>query len=139
MVSAYGSFLKPLGIPLIINDRVDVAHAINADGVHLGQSDLKVSEARAILGQKVIIGLSVETIEEVMVAADEDVDYLAASPVFLTKTKSDYERPWGLHGLQHLCSISRHPIVAIGGIDETKVEKVLECGVEGVAVCFCYF
>lgn len=133
------SLLKPLGIPLIINDRVDIAHAVNADGVHLGQSDLKVAEARAILGQQVIIGLSVETIEQAIAAADEDVDYLAASPVFLTKTKSDCERPWGLHGLQQLCSISRHPIVAIGGIDETNVEKVLECGVAGVAVVSAIF
>ena len=133
------SLLKPLGIPLIINDRVDVAHAVNADGVHLGQSDLEVSEARAILGQRVIIGLSVETIEQAIAAADEDVDYLAASPVFHTKTKSDCDKPWGLHGLQYLCSISRHRIVAIGGIDETNVEKVLECGAEGVAVVSAIF
>ncbi len=133
------AFLKPLGIPLIINDRVDVAHAVNADGVHLGQSDLKVSEARAILGGGAIIGLSIETIKQGIAAADEEVDYLAASPVFLTKTKSDCEKPWGLPGLQHLCSISRHPVVAIGGIDETNVERVLECGVVGVAVVSAIF
>src|ERR1700722_14793003 len=115
------SFLKPLGIPLIINDRVDVAHAVNADGVHLGQSDLKVAEARAILGKQAIIGLSVETIEQVIAAADEDLDYLAASPVFLTKTKSIHHKPWGLDGLKDICSTSRHPIIAIGGVDETNV------------------
>ncbi len=128
------AFLKPLGIPLIINDRVDVAHAVKADGVHLGQSDLKVAEARAILGKKAIIGLSVETPQQVVDAADEEVDYLAASPVFLTKTKSDCSKPWGLDGLKHLCSISCHPIIAIGGIDETNVAGILECGAIGVAV-----
>lgn len=133
------SFLKPLGIPLIINDRVDVAHAVNADGVHLGQSDLKVAEARAILGEQAIIGLSVETIEQVIAAADEDLDYLAASPVFPTKTKSAHHKPWGLDGLKDICSISRHPIVAIGGINETNVGRVLECGAVGVAVVSAIF
>ncbi len=133
------SFLKPLGIPLIINDRVDVAHAVNADGVHLGQSDLSVAEARAILGKQAIIGLSVETIEQAIAASDEDVDYLAASPVFQTKTKSDCSRPWGLEGLKQLCSISRHPIVAIGGINETNVEKILDCGAAGVAIVTAIF
>jgi thiamine-phosphate pyrophosphorylase len=133
------SFLKPLGIPLIINDRVDVAHAINADGVHLGQSDLTVAEARAILGEKAIIGFSVESLEQAMVAEKEDVDYLAASPIFHTITKSDCSEPWGLKGLKHLCSISRHPIIAIGAIDETNAKRVLECGAVGVAVVSAIF
>lgn len=133
------SFLKPIGIPLIINDRVDVAHAINADGVHLGQSDLTVAEARAILGEKAIIGFSVESLEQAMVAEKEDVDYLAASPIFHTTTKSDCSKPWGLNGLKHLCSISRHPIIAIGAIDETNVKRVLECGAVGVAVVSAIF
>lgn len=133
------SFLKPLGIPLIINDRVDIAHAINADGVHLGQSDLTVAEARAILGEKAIIGLSVESLEQAMAAEEEDVDYLAASPIFHTKTKSDCNEPWGLDGLKQLCSTSRHPIIAIGAIDETNVKRVLECGAVGVAVVSAIF
>lgn len=133
------SFLKPLGIPLIINDRVDVAHAMNANGVHLGQSDVQVAEARVILGRQAIIGLSVETIEQAIAAADEDVDYLAASPIFLTKTKPTPHKPWGLEGLKHLCAISAHPVVAIGGIDETNVEKVLDSGAAGVAVVSAIF
>lgn len=128
------SFLKPFGIPLIINDRVDIAHAVNADGVHLGQSDLKVAEARAILGKQAIIGLSVGTVEEMIAAKDEDVTYLAVGPVFPTKTKSNCQPPCGFDGLKQLCSISRHPVVAIGGIDETNVRKVIECGAVGVAV-----
>ena len=133
------SFLKPLGIPLIINDRVDVAHAVNADGVHLGQSDLSVAEARAILGKQKIIGFSVESLEQAIAVEEEEVDYLAASPLFHTKTKSDYKEPWGLNGLKQLCSISRHPIVAIGGIDETKVEQILECGANGIAIVSAIF
>lgn len=132
-------FLKSKGVHLLINDRVDIAHAINADGVHLGQSDLKVAEARSILGNKAIIGLSVETIDQAMDAAHEDVNYLAASPVLQTKTKSDCSNPWGLNGLRHLCSISKHPIVAIGGIDATNVEDILDCGALGIAVVSAIF
>lgn len=125
------TFLKPLGIPLIINDRIDVAQAVNADGVHLGQSDQNVKEARRVLGRQAIIGLSVETIEQALDA--EEANYLGASPVFFSKTKSDCGKPWGLDGLRHLCSISKHPIIAIGGINETNIEAVMECGASGVA------
>lgn len=133
------SVLKPLGIPLIINDRVDVAHAVGADGIHLGQSDLKVGEARAILGEKAIIGLSVESLEQATVAIEEDVDYLAASPIFHTKTKTDCAKPWGLDGLKQLCAISKHPVIAIGGIDETNAKQIIECGAAGVAVVSAIF
>ena len=133
------SFLKPLGIPLIINDRVDIAYEINADGVHLGQSDLNIGEARGILGKHKVIGLSVETIEQVIDAQDKDVDYLGASPVFFTKTKHNCSTPWGLDGLKQICSISHHPIIAIGGIDETNAIQVVECGVAGVAVVSAIF
>ena len=133
------SLLKPLGIPLMINDRVDIAHAIGADGVHLGQSDLKVSEARAILGEKAMIGLSIESLEQAKAAMQEDVDYLAASPIFHTKTKTDCANPWGLSGLKQLCSISNHPIIAIGGVDATNVKQIIECGAVGVAVVSAIF
>ncbi len=133
------SLLKPLGIPLIINDRVDVAHAIGADGVHLGQSDLRVAEARAILGGKAIIGLSVESLEQAVAAIEEDVDYLAASPIFRTKTKADCSEPWGLNGLKQLCAVSNHPVIAIGGIDETNAKQIIECGAVGVAVVSAIF
>ncbi len=126
--------LKPLGIPLIINDRVDVAYAIKADGVHLGQSDLKPAAARAILGKEAIIGLSVETLDQVIDAANEEVDYLAASPLFSTLTKTDCGTPWGLEGLKQLCSISAHPVIAIGGIDASNIADVFQCGAVGAAV-----
>lgn len=126
--------LKPLGIPLIINDRVDVAHAIKADGVHLGQSDLSVSEARAILGKQALIGLSVENLEQAKIAFREEVDYLAASPLFHTKTKTDCSSPWGLQGLKELCALSKYPVIAIGGINETNAKQIIDCGAKGVAV-----
>lgn len=126
--------LKPFGIPLIVNDRVDVAYAIQANGIHLGQSDLSVAEARAILGEEAIIGLSVETIEQVKASSDQKVDYIAASPVFSSKTKTDCHKPWGLEGLKQICAISTHPIVAIGGVALTNVNDILDCGVSGVAV-----
>lgn len=131
---ALQSLLKPLAIPLIINDRVEIAHRLRADGVHLGQSDLKASEARAMLGKDAIIGLSVETLDQAKAAQQEDVDYLAASPVFPTRTKTDCSKPWGLQDLKTLCSISRFPVVAIGGITESNVQTVLACGVNGVAI-----
>jgi len=128
------SFLKQTNVTLLINDRVDVAFIVQADGVHLGQSDLNVSEARSILGDKAIIGLSVETLDQAMDAQRETVSYLAASPVFLSTTKLDCNAPWGVKGLTRLCTVSSHPIVAIGGIDLTNIEKILECKVAGIAI-----
>lgn len=131
--------LRPLGIPLIINDRVDVAHAIGADGIHLGQTDLSVAEARAILGKQAIVGLSVESLHQAETAMQEDVDYLAASPLFHTKTKTDCGEPWGLDGLKHLCTISKYPVIAIGGVNETNVKEVMGSGAAGVALVSAVF
>ncbi len=133
------SFLRPMGIPLIINDRVDIAHAIGAEGVHLGQSDLSVSQARAILGSDAIIGLSVENMDQALQAEEEPVDYLAASPVFPSTTKLDCATPWGIPGLRRLCSLSRHPVVAIGGINAANAQQIAQCGAAGVAVVSAIF
>lgn len=121
-------------VPLLINDRVDIAVVVQADGVHLGQSDLTVSEARSILGHEAIIGLSVETIEQAREAEQENVHYLAASPVFASKTKLDCHFHWGIDGLKQLCAISSHPIIAIGGIHKANMEQVLAHKVAGIAV-----
>ena len=126
--------LKPLGIPLLINDRVDVALAVGADGVHLGQSDLSVKEARAILGNEAFIGLSTGTREEVMAAENEDVDYLGVGPVFHTESKVYQGKPCGLEGLKELCALSRRPVVAVGGMNEINARKALERGAAGIAV-----
>ncbi len=133
---AYGEALKALlesyGIPLLINDRVDVAHALGADGVHLGQSDLPLSHARAILGPKALIGLSIETLDHIKKA--DAADYLAASPVLTTRTKPDCGTPWGWDGLKRACDLSLRPVIAIGGMNETNAAFACQCGAAGVAV-----
>jgi len=126
--------LAPLGIPLIINDRVDVALAVGADGVHLGQSDMPWEMARRILGKEAIIGLSVETWEEVVKAENAAVDYLGVSPVFATPTKTDTKGAWGIDGLRRIRAISRHRLVAIGGLNETNAAQVIEAGADAIAV-----
>lgn len=131
---ALKSILEPLGIPLIINDRVDIALAAKADGVHLGQSDMPFEHARRLMGKDAIIGLSVETWEDVKNAQDLDVDYLGVSPVFLTPTKTDTKDPWGLEGLEKIKEYSRHPLVAIGGIDVSNAEYVINAGADSIAV-----
>ena len=126
--------LKPLGVPLIINDRIDVALAVDADGVHIGQSDMPYATARRLLGNDKIIGLSVETMDEVVEANALDVDYIGVSPVYSTATKTDTLQPFGLQGLRRAAELSRHRIVAIGGMNEATVGDVIACGIEGVAV-----
>lgn len=126
--------LTPLGIPLIINDRVDVALAVDADGVHIGQSDMPYHVARQLLGADKIIGLSVETMEEVIAANALDVDYIGISPVYATATKTDTLTPFGLSGVDEVIRLSRHRCVAIGGMNCGTVGEVIAHGVEGVAV-----
>ena len=126
--------LSPLGIPLIINDRVDVALAVDADGVHIGQSDMPYDVARRLLGPDKIIGLSVETMEEVIAANALDVDYIGISPVYATPTKTDTLAPFGLEGIEEVMRLSRHRSVAIGGMNRNTIGEVIARGVEGVAV-----
>lgn len=128
------SILKPLNVPLLINDRVDVALACSADGVHIGQSDLTYQQARNILGPDVLIGLSVETIEQAIEAEQWEVDYLGVSPIFETSTKNDLVPAWGIEGLKHLRKYSNHKLIGIGGIQSTNVTEVLCAGADGVAV-----
>ena len=131
---ALKAVLKPAGIPLIINDRVDIALAAGADGVHLGQSDMPCGLAREILGPRAIVGLSVETWEDVESAEKLDVNYLGVSPIFPTATKTDTGEPWGLEGLHRIRAYSRHPLVAIGGINHSNAAAVLGAGAHGLAV-----
>ena len=126
--------LKEAQIPLLINDRVDVALEVQADGVHLGQSDLAVSEARSLLGPAAIIGLSVETMDQALIAEKEAVNYVAASPLFSSFTKLDCNAPWGLEGLKRLCSLSSHPVMVIGGINKNNIASILEYPISGIAV-----
>ncbi|MRR16190.1 MAG: thiamine phosphate synthase [Deltaproteobacteria bacterium] len=131
---AIRKMLIPYGVPLIINDRVDVALASNADGVHIGQEDMPYATARRLMGKKAIIGLSVETWEDVEMSEKLDVDYIGVSPVFATPTKTDTKEPWGLAGLRKIKAISRHPLVAIGGINAGNARAVVEAGADCLAV-----
>ena len=128
------SILKPLGIPLIINDRVDVALAVDADGVHIGQSDMAYADARRLLGPDKIIGLSVESLEDLEAANALDVDYVGISPVYGTPTKTDTAEPFGLEGLRKAVEMSVHPTVAIGGMNAATIGEVMATGADGVAV-----
>ena len=130
--------LKPVceaaGVPLIINDRIDVALAVGADGVHIGQSDMPYEVARKLLGPDKIIGLSVENFEDLEVANGLKVDYVGISPVYGTPTKTDTAEPFGLEGLRKAVELSAHPTVAIGGMNASTIGAVMGVGTDGVAV-----
>lgn len=127
--------LKPLKIPLIINDDAYVAKQVNAKGVHLGQTDMSPLMARKILGPDKIIGWSVESFDDLERANQLDcIDYIAASAVFKSKTKPDCKMLWGLKRLEELIKRSRHPVVAIGGICLDNIVAVFKTGVTGVSV-----
>ena len=126
--------LRPLGIPLIINDRVDVALATDADGVHIGQSDMPYEIARKLLGPDKIIGLSVENMNDLLRANELDVDYIGISPVYGTPTKTDTAEPFGLEGLRKAVELSVHPTVAIGGMNARTISDIIAAGADGVAV-----
>ncbi len=122
------------GVPLIINDRLDVALAARADGLHIGQSDMPYSMARRILGRDKIIGLSVETPGQAREAELLDVDYIAISPVFSTGTKTDTSVPFGPDGVARVMSLTRHRTVAIGGINLSNAGEVIRAGAHGISV-----
>ncbi len=131
---AIKEILSPFGVPLIINDRLDVVLAVGAEGVHVGQSDMPYAIARKLMGPEAIIGLSVETWDDVEEAQGLDCDYLGVSPVFDTPTKTDTKRAWGLEGLKKIREYSRHTLVAIGGINESNAAQVVAAGAHSIAV-----
>lgn len=131
------TILRESHVPLIINDRIDVALAIQADGVHLGQTDMPYAIARQLLGPDKIIGLSVENFEQIKEANRLNIDYIGISPIFSTPTKTDTAAPFGLEGTAKAVQLSVHPTVAIGGIHLDNVERVMATGVNGVAVVSC--
>lgn len=126
--------LAPLDVPLIINDRVDVALAVDADGVHIGQSDMPYDIARKLLGPDKIIGLSVENMDDLLAANDLDVDYVGISPVHATPTKTDTSPDFGIDGLKEAVRLSAHPTVAIGGMNMNTAKDVMLTGCDGIAV-----
>ena len=126
--------LAPQRVPLVINDRIDIALACGAEGVHLGQSDLPVAQARQLLPPQVFIGWSVETMSDVLQSATLPLDYLGVSPVFATPTKTDTGTAWGLEGLALVRAATALPLVAIGGMHAGNARQVLRAGADGLAV-----
>lgn len=126
---------KKYNIPLIINDRLDIALAVNAHGLHIGQKDIPFAIARKILGKDKIIGLSVSNEMQAIEANELDVDYIGLSPVFATKTKTtDLDIPLGIEGLKKIRNLSNKPIICIGGIDICNTIDLIANGADGIAV-----
>lgn len=136
---ALRSVLEPKGVPLLINDRVDVALAAEADGVHIGQDDMAPADARLLLGRRAIIGLSVKTVDQARAAPLDLLDYVAIGGVYGTTSKDNTATPIGVAGLRAIVQAVRarepdYPICAIAGINATNAADVIGAGVDGVAV-----
>lgn len=134
MACALMDVLKGTGVPLIINDDLEAAVLSGADGVHIGQSDGSPLEARQLLGPNRILGLSCETLERVLATQNVPVDYLGLGPVFTTSTKSDHEHPIGMFALGQMVRATSLPTVAIGGLNASHVNAVMDAGVDGLSV-----
>jgi len=126
--------LKRHNVPLIINDRVDIAQAVNADGVHLGQSDMPIGMAKAILKDSMIIGISAESIKDAVQAEKDGADYIGVGTICSTPTKTDTSPPLGPEGLHEIRKSVKIPLVGIGGLNIKNVGEVIKNGADGVAV-----
>ena len=122
------------GAIVIVNDRVDVALMAGADGVHVGRDDLPAVEARTLMGERAIVGISTHSVEEGIAAARLPVDYVAIGPVFATSTKQDAERVVGIEAVRRLAEAVKVPVVAIGGITEERAGEAMRAGAAAVAV-----
>jgi thiamine-phosphate pyrophosphorylase len=123
------------GVRIVINDRVDIALALEADGVHLGQDDFPPEAARRLLGDRAIIGVSTHSVEQARRASRLPVNYLAIGPIFPTSSKTDLEPVLGLGGLRRVRdAIGNFPLVAIGGITRENAREVLESGADAIAL-----
>jgi thiamine-phosphate diphosphorylase len=143
MSLALKAALEGTGVPLLVNDRIDVALAAGADGVHLGQGDIHPIDARRLLGPDSIIGLTLKTPEHVNGMARLPVDYGCIGGVFTTMSKNNPAPSIGLEGLRamtaHTRSISNVPLGAIAGIDASNAEVVMAAGIDGIAVISALF
>ncbi len=129
---------KKYNIPFVINDNVEIARKINADGVHVGQSDMKAENVRAILGNDKILGVSAQTVEQALYAQKEGADYIGVGAVFPTGSKLDADNV-SLDTLKEICSAVNIPVVAIGGIGIDNVSKLKNSGISGIAVISAIF
>jgi thiamine-phosphate pyrophosphorylase len=126
---------RKLGVRIIINDRVDIAHALKADGVHLGQDDMPAALARELLGEHSIIGVSTHNLPQLLSALKEPVDYIALGPIFSTPTKENPDPIVGIEALRAARGeIRDKPLIAIGGITMTNAPEVWRAGADSVAI-----
>lgn len=121
------------GVPLIINDDVELALACGADGVHVGQSDMRAGDVRARVGKGMIVGVTAKTVGQALAAQDEGADYLGSGAVFGTSTKAD-AKPMSLETLRSICKAVDIPVVAIGGINRQNLPQLAGTGVSGAAI-----
>ena len=121
-------------VPLIVNDRADIALAVGATGTHFGQDDMPVSIGRRILPTEAIIGASARTEEKILEAITEGADYIGFGPIYGTSSKPDAEAAKGLERLRRMCDIAACPVIAIGGISEETAGEVIQAGAHGIAV-----
>ncbi|MDV6251828.1 thiamine phosphate synthase [Vibrio sp. EA2] len=131
---AVKDILKNTNVPLIINDRVDVALAVDADGVHLGQSDMPAHTARELIGPDKILGLSIEDEQQLAEVDTLPIDYIGLSAIYATPTKTNTQKHWGIDGLKMALNTTTLPIVAIGGINESTIPALSATGVHGLAL-----
>lgn len=129
---------REYNIPFVINDNVEIAKKINADGVHVGQSDMKALNVRSILGDDKILGVSAQTVEQALLAEKEGADYLGVGAVFPTGSKSDADDV-SIETLKEICSAVNIPVVAIGGIGADNVSALANSGISGIAVISAIF
>lgn len=126
--------LRRLGVPLIVNDDVEAALALDADGVHIGQGDMPWPDARRRIGPDRLLGLSVDALDQLAEADAAEVDYVGLGPIFATATKPDAGAPLGVGAIREARWRTRKPIVAIGGIGERNASDVMAAGADGIAV-----
>ena len=131
---ALKALLHPLGVPLVVNDRVDIALAAEADGIHVGQSDMPVEHVRRLVGPSMLVGLSITSDGQIGRPDAAAADYLGIGPIFLQATKPDASAPLGLDGLARLRAATRKPVLAIGGIGAQNAAAVMQAGADGLAV-----
>lgn len=125
---------REANVTFLVNDRCDLALALEAEGVHLGQEDMPLSLARSVMGKKALIGISTHTLDQVKAAAEGGADYVGYGPIFPTLTKTDHEPIVGVEGLRLVRNGTDLPIFAIGGISIESVPTLISAGADGVAV-----
>jgi thiamine-phosphate pyrophosphorylase len=134
VAAALASLCRRTGAAFLVNDRIDVALAVDADGVHVGQNDMPVAMARRLLGPDKLLGVSVHNEDELRRAELDGADHVSLSPIFATATKPDHQKPLGLDRVRSLARAAQVPVIAIGGIHAGNAADVIRAGAQGICV-----